>query len=161
MWVLPRPSHLTLRVPRKSYPEEAFNDNVGDRYVNVARLGCFRVQPVALQAKQPKAATRESLYFYQMQFSVAIDRLEKVGRDLYVYMVILSFFQFLPSLSACRMHRPLQTTRFARWRKHHPQSPQVNLPVSGFMTQMKNWASDGSDYAMRHSPKHPCHMTDT
>ncbi|CAE7272463.1 PET8 [Symbiodinium pilosum] len=41
----------------KSYPEEAFNDNVGDRYVN--------------------AATRESLYFYQMQFSVAIDRLEK------------------------------------------------------------------------------------
>ncbi|CAE7206773.1 PET8 [Symbiodinium sp. CCMP2456] len=41
----------------QSYPLEAFNDNTGDKYVN--------------------AATRESLYFYQMQFSVGIDRLEK------------------------------------------------------------------------------------
>lgn len=52
------PSLLRAYLPlMQSYPLDAFNDNTGDKYVN--------------------AATRESLYFYQMQFRVGIDRLEK------------------------------------------------------------------------------------
>ncbi|CAE7336664.1 PET8 [Symbiodinium natans] len=52
------PSLLRAYLPlMKYYPQEAFNDNVGDKYVN--------------------AATRESLYFYEMQFATSVDRLEK------------------------------------------------------------------------------------